>query len=216
MGTQTNVKFSRLSMPVSAALPALREHVFNPLQIQLRKFARIQPTGEPEFPGYDTIGKPLNVALESQILDEVRPGDSFAVGYLVGIPAYIYLNFFDFQDDAYSLLLNFDSSLLYYSDDANAKGEVLERILSNVVKVLGIEVCGYNASDRYLGEWDSLSVDEIVTGVRSGELLNRTPPFYYAIQSDLMTVQEARASASGTAAQYKLFGKHHLFCAWPD
>lgn len=216
MGTQTNVKFSRIAMPISAALHALRESAFDPLQIQLRKFSRIQPTGEPAFPGYDTVGRPSNLTQESQVLDELGPGDSFAVGYLAGVPAYIYLNFFDFQDDSYSLLLNFDSSLLYYSDDNNAKGEVLARILSNIVKTLDIDVCGYNSGNRYLGEWDSLSVEEIIAGVRSGELLKRNTPFYYAVKSTLLTVQEARSAASGTAAKYKLFGQHHILRAWPD
>lgn len=216
MGTQTNVKFSRIAMPIAAALSTLRENAFDPLQIQLRKFARIQPTGEPAFPGYDTVGRPLNVTQESQVLDEIEPGDSFALGYLVGVPAYIYLNFLDFQDDTYSLLLNFDSSLLFYQDDNNAKGAVLERILSNIVKAVDIDVCGYNSSNRYLGEWDSLSVDEIVGGVRSGELLKLNPPFYYAIKSNLLSVQEARSVTSGTAAHYKLFGQHHILGAWSE
>ena len=61
MGTQTNVKYSRISLPIAEALSALRDHAFDPLQIELRKFSRIQPTGEAEFPGYDAIGKLLKV-----------------------------------------------------------------------------------------------------------------------------------------------------------
>lgn len=215
MGTQTNVKFSRISMPIPEALTALREYAFDPLQIQLRNFSRIQPTGDPDLPGYDAVGKLFKFTSERQVLDEVGRGDSFAVVYLVGVPAYIYLNFFDYRDDSYALLLDFDSSLLYYTDDYNAKGDVLERILSKIVKSLEIDVCGYNTGDRYFCEWDSLYVDEIVDGVRSGELLKRDPPFYYAIKSNLITTQEARSAASGTAAKYKLTGTHHILCAWP-
>ena len=87
MGTQTNVKFSRLSMPVSEALVALQEDAFAPLQIELRKFSRIQPTGEVNCPGYEAIGKLLQVRTVKEVLAEVGRGESFGLGYLVGVPA---------------------------------------------------------------------------------------------------------------------------------
>ncbi len=215
MGTQTNVKFSRVSMPIADALATLQEDAFDPMRIELRKFARIQPTGEENFPGYDAIGRPLNLRTVKAVLDEVGRGESFGLGYLVGVPAYIYLNFFEFDDTGYSVLLTFDSSVLYFHDDQNDQGDLLERILSRIAVALDVDVCGYNSSDRYFGEFDALTVAEIVDGMRSGELLGLQPPFYYAIKADHISTKDARAAASGTVAQYKLFGKHHVLCAWP-
>ncbi len=201
-------------MPVSEALVALQEDAFAPLQIELRKFSRIQPTGEVNCPGYEAIGKLLQVRTVKEVLAEVGRGESFGLGYLVGVPAYIYLNFFAFDDEGYSLLLTFDSSLLHYTDDDNQAGDVLERILSRIVKTLEIDVCGYNSSDRYFGDFDSLSVAEIVDGVRSGELLQMQRPFYYAIKSDYISTKELRLITSHTAATYKLYGSHHVLSAW--
>ena len=214
MGTQTNVKYSRISLPIAEALSALRDDAFDPLQIELRKFSRIQPTGEAEFPGYDAIGKLLKVRTVKEVLDEVGRGESFGLGYLVGVPAYIYLNFFEFDEQGYSMLLTFDSSLLSYSDDANEPGELLERILSRIAGALDIDVCGYNSTDRYIGEFDSLSVTEIVSGVRSGELLKVQPPFYYAIKGSHISTKEVRSATTGTAATYKRQGSLHVLSAW--
>lgn len=215
MGTQTNVKFSRVSVPIAEALAALRDNAFDPLKIELRKFSRIQPTYEPEFPGYDAIGKLLKLRTVEAVLAEVGHKESFGLGYLVGVPAYIYLNFFEFNDDGtYSLLLTFDSSLLHYTDDENDAGDVLERILSRIVETLEIDVCGYNSSDRYAGEFDSLTINEIVDGIRSGDLLEKQPPFYYAIRTDYISTQAILSVSSPTAAKYKLRGAYHFLCGW--
>jgi hypothetical protein len=215
MGTQTNVKFSRLATPIAETLTALQNHVFDPLQIKLRKFSRIQPTNEKEFPGYDAVGKLLKVQTVAEVLDEVGRGESFGLEYLVGVPAYLYLNFFDFTDDGYSMLLNFDSSLLYFNDAANDAGDVLERILSAIVAELDLDACGYNSSDRYEGEFNALTTGEIVAGLRSGELLQMQPPFYYALKTAHLSRKEARALASTSTARYKHPGAHHILCAWP-
>jgi hypothetical protein len=79
---------------------------------------------------------------------------------------------------------------------------------------LDLDVCGYNSSDRYAGDFDSLTVAEIVEGLRSRELLEMQPPFYYAIKAGHIPTQEARSVASGTAAKYKSLGTHHVFSAW--
>lgn len=215
MGTQTNVKFSRVSIPIADALARLQEHAFDPLQIELRKFARIEPTGEVEFPGYDAVGKPLNLRTVKAVLDEVGRGESFGLGYLVGVPAYIYLNFFEFEGSTYSVLLTFDSTVLFFSDEDNAKGQLLERILSRVSAALDVDVCGYNSSNRYIGEFDALTVAEIVDGVKSGELLAIEPPFFYAIKADHISTKAILAVVPGTNAQYKLVGAHHVLSAWP-
>jgi hypothetical protein len=214
MGTQTNVKFSRMSLPIAQALALLRDEAFESLQIELRDFSRIQPTGEAAFPGYDAVGKLLKVRTVAEVLNEVGRGESFGLGYLVGIPAYVYLNFFEFDEESYSMLLTFDSSVLYFKNDENEPGELLERILTSIVAALDIDVCGYNSSNRYVGEFDALDVAEIVDGVRSGALLKVQPPFYYAIKTSHIATRDVRAVVSGTAATYKLRGGHHVVSAW--
>lgn len=215
MGTPDIVKFSRVTMPITEALVALHDKAFGPLQIQLREYSRIEPTGDPDFPGYDVVGKLLRVRTVHDVLDEVGRGQSFALVYLMEMPAYIYLNFFDFEEDgSYSLLLTFDSSVLYHTDDDNEAGVVLGRILLMIVTALEVDVCGYNASDRYFGEFDSLTIAEIADGIRSGQLLDMEPPFYYAIRLDHLTTSEALSASSGTAAEYKLSGTHHVLYAW--
>ena len=216
MGTQTNVKFSRISRPIAQALAVLRDDAFEPLRIELRKFSRIQPTGEAAFPGYDAVGKLLKVRTVEDVLNEVGRGESFGLAYLVGIPAYVYLNFFELEleDESYSMLLTFDSSVLYFKDDHNEPGELLERILSAIVTALDIEVCGYNASNRYARHFDALDVAEIVDGVRSGALLEARPPFYYAIKTRYLATREVRSIVSGTGATYKQRRGHHVLSAW--
>ncbi|MBL8678109.1 MAG: hypothetical protein JNK05_03045 [Myxococcales bacterium] len=215
MATQTNVKFSRVSIPIADALAQLQEEAFDPLRIELRKFARIQPTGEDEFPGYDVIGRPLDLRSIEAVLDEVGRGESFGLGYLVGVPAYIYLNFFDFDDAGYSALLTFDSSVLYFRDDKSAQGQLLERILSRTCDALDVDVCGYNSSDRYIGEFDALAVAEIVDGVRSGELLRMEQPFFYAIKADHLTTESILSAIPHTLAKHKRLGRYHVLSAWP-
>ena len=215
MGTQTHVKFSRLSLPIAEALEAL-DAALSTLQIELRQFSRIEPTGEVDFPGYDAVGKLHKVRTVREVLDEVGRGESFAVVYLVGTPAYIYLNFFEFKDGEYTLLLDFDSSLLFYEDDENSKGQVLERVLAIVASALEAEVCGYNAGDRFFKDYDAITPQEILDGLRSGELLG-AEPFFYALDVNLMKSKEVLALSSSTAAQYKLVrGTHHVLCAWPS
>lgn len=215
MGTQTNVKFSRVSMPIADALEALRDDAFDPLQIELRKFQRIQPTGEVEFPGYDGVGKLLKVTTVKQVLDEVGRGESFGLGYLVGVPAYVYLNFFEFDAKTYSLQLTFDSSVLFFHDDENEPGQLLERVLSRICVALDLDVAGYNSTNRYIGEYDALTIDEIVAGVKSKELLTVQPPFFYAIKADHLATKEVLAAVANTPAKYKLLGSHHVLSAWP-
>lgn len=215
MGTQTNVKLSRLSTPIADALAALQEDAFDPMGIELRKLSRIQPTGDASYPGYEAIGRLLSPRTVKEVLDEVGRGESFGLGYLVGVPAYIYLNFFEFDATGYSVLLTFDSSVLYYHDDENDKGQLLERILTRISVALDVDVCGYNSTDRYFGEFDALTVAEIVDGVRSGELLELPPPFFYAIKADHLKTKDVRAAASRTIAEHKLVGTHHVLCAWP-
>jgi hypothetical protein len=111
------------------------------------------------------------------------------------------------------MLLTFDSSVLYFKDDDNEPGELLERILSAIVTALDIDVCGYNSSDRYAREFDALDVAEIVDGVRSGALLKVQPPFYYALKANHISPSEARSIVSGTAATYKLRSAHHVLSA---
>ncbi len=41
------------------------------------------------------------------------------------MPAYIYLSFFEFDDQAYSLLLTFEPSQLLHTDEDNEPGGVL-------------------------------------------------------------------------------------------
>ena len=215
MGTPNLVKFSRVPLPITEALAALHD-AFEPLQIQLRKYSRIEPTGDSGLPGYDAVGKLMQVRTVREVLGEVGRGQSFGLAYLVGIPAYIYLNFFDFdQTGVYSLVLTFDSSLLYHTDDDNEAGDLVERILSMIVTTLEVDVCGYNSSDRYWGDFDSLASAEINDGVRSGQLLNMKPPFYYAIRVDHLTTREVVSASSGTAARYKLRATHHTLSAWP-
>jgi hypothetical protein len=214
MGTQTNVKFSEVSMPIAEALVALRDEAFEPLQIELREFSRIQPTGEAALPGYDAVGKLLEMQTVGEVLAEVGRGESFALVYFVGVPAYIYLNFFEFHEDRYSFLLTFDSSILYFEDDQNEPGDVLERILTKIVEALDIDVCGYNSGDRYFGEFDALTVAEILDGLRSRSLLERQPPYYYAIKTSHISAKELRLITSGTSATYKLHGSHHILSCW--
>lgn len=215
MGTQTNVKFSRVTVPISDALSRLKSDAFDPMRIELRKFARIQPTGEDEFPGYDVIGRPLDLRSIEAVLDEVGRGESFGLGYLVGVPAYIYLNFFDFDDAGYSALLTFDASVLYFRDDKSAQGQLLERILSRTCDALDVDVCGYNSTDRYRGEFDALAVAEIVDGLRSGELLRIEPPFFYAIKADHIATQSVLSAIPRTLAKPKRLGRYHVLSAWP-
>lgn len=215
MGTQTNVKFSRVSVPISDALSRLKSEAFDPLRIELRKFARIQPTGEAEFPGYDVIGRPLDLRTVEAVLDEVGRGESFGLGYLVGVPGYVYLNFFDFDDAGYSALLTFDSSVLYFRDGKGAQGQLLERILARTCDALDVDECGYNGTDRYRGEFDALAVAEIIDGLRSGELLRTEPPFFYAIKADHHTTQAVLRSIPHTLAKHKRLGRYHVLSAWP-
>ncbi len=214
MGTQTHVKFSRVSMPIADALVALRDRAFEPLEIELRRFSRIQPTGEVNFPGYDAVGKLMKLTTVKEVLDEAGRGESFGLVYLVGVPAQVYLNFFEFDEHGYSFQMTFDSSILFFRNDANESGALLERILTRICVALDSDVCGYNTTTRFWGEYNALTVDEIVDGVRSRELLNVRLPYFYAIKTSHISTKELMSAVSGTPAKYKMFGKHHILSAW--
>jgi len=97
------------------------------LKIELRRASRIEPTGEPAFPGYEAGARGRRTPI--RFCSRLTP-------------------------------------VLTCSDGNHPNGEVLERILSRITTCVGIEVCSYNSTNRYFCGFNSLTIDEIVNGVR--------------------------------------------------
>ncbi|MFL5350010.1 MAG: hypothetical protein ACJ8AT_34975 [Hyalangium sp.] len=186
MGTPTWFRFSTVNTPLA--------HVFRS-SAKLRDAHHFKPRGIGRL-AWDEVTRQL--AFQEDSISPLREDneateiastwDGFSISYdVLSIRAVLYLSFWK-QDTATCMAVEIDSQVPYIKPQGMTEGEWLERFICEYIHACGSSECAYGRDWPIL--FAPLEPEQIVSELRSGMLLKRPLPGFYALAQGLLSKEE--------------------------
>lgn len=228
MATPDFIKFSRLRGTPTEVYQRLATEFLEPMHTERHQFAYLCESDDPFYGKLTTDGEPIPCESIEQLIDFTKSATLFGSMHLFPyVPAYIYFHVTDVDETGLTFTSSIDTSLVSWDFrhwDRGHPDRWFKVMLTMLTSALQAEVCGWGRDLHYQLEYESLSPDDMVARLRSGEILQtRKFPVFHAISVDLITELEVRrlirnheAFSKPRGMQYEVtLSGYHLFYILP-
>jgi hypothetical protein len=194
VATPTFVKFAPIRHPVAVALERLRSQVFERWDVTIDRIGELRPSHSKFDGGLELVNDKLyEVASEREALEAGQRWHALGLIYRVrGVPAQIYLYFFNAAAASCSFTMSIDESLVYFTSDDYGPGQWLAGFLSAVVAAVEADVCGYGRDNAYEVRHESLDPAQVVERLRDGNLLQIGNPSFHAFVPAIISQRDVK------------------------
>jgi hypothetical protein len=139
---------------------------------------------------------------EGEVLKVARAWDGFAVAYKVlPIRATVYLHFWR-QESSTCLALEIDDQVPYVRVAGMLEGEWLERFVCEYTAACRASACAHGRD--WYAEFTPVEPEQIISELRSGELLKRPLPGFYMLSQSLLGNEEMASVLLGQERDSRL------------
>ena len=191
MSTRTFARMSRLSRDALDALRRIDRDVSELWCAEIKAAGRLAPSDDSLDAGLELAGEMAPCDSVPGAVRGVGECDSLAVSYSASEPrAWYELYFFDILETSFASSVDVDSAIVYYASDEFPCGRWLEGLLTSVAVALRPQVLGYGTHRLYQPQHAALDCEEVLSLVRSGELLDVPRPTFHAISDTLISHEE--------------------------
>lgn len=201
MATPTFITFSRFQGDLLEAVELVQAQVCPQWRCRLDRAAFLRSSDDPYDGGMTLDGELEPCTTLESVAELARAGRPLGLAYTAHpTRANFYLEFFDITKEGYSLAASIESSILYHKDEEYGQSQWFEGWLISLVTALrpGVSVYGNTelidpnaplsqvlAALRRV-RYKSVDPAEILTRLRTGNLLELPSPVWHAIHTDLI------------------------------
>lgn len=167
------------------------------MHAERHSFVYLRESHDPFYGKLTTDGEHIPCESINQLIELAGSEAPFGSMHLFpNVPGYIYFHITDVDDTGLTITSQIDTGLVAWDFrywDRDNPDRWFKIMLTTLTSALQAEVCGWGRGPHYRIAYESLSPEDMVARLRSGEMLTtRWFPVFHAISLDLISEKEVR------------------------